>query len=318
MSANLLIMIPMDLLWNPPQAAAWSDFHRRHAGSLQQAWAYGEALRSLGIEVVRVVAHEQGTWRACAQFVARRILGYLSLASCSRGPIFAHDADPASRSDFYRRVRRHLPLKPFRVALYSPNTAVQDWNPTEVKGLQRVLTGYSTVMLDLDLPGDQLRSAMDAKWRNRLVRAESNTGLKIFSQPSRAQMHFLLAREAEQRKRKGFFGLPTDFTLAYVAAHDKPASAFRIIWAEMERKPVASMLFLLHGCTATYHIGWANDSGRDSNAHNVLLWRAMQELPQCGVRWLDLGGVNTRDLAGISRFKLGAGGRVLTLPGTFF
>jgi lipid II:glycine glycyltransferase (peptidoglycan interpeptide bridge formation enzyme) len=311
-------MTPMDLLWNPPQAAAWTDFHRRHDGSLQQAWAYGEALRSLGIEVTRVVAHEQGTWRACAQFIARRVLGYLSLASCSRGPVFADDVDAAWRADFYRRVRRHLPLRPLRVPLFSPNTRVPDWNPAEAQGMQRVLTGYSTVMLDLERPADHLRSDMDPKWRNRLVRAETTQGLKIFSQPSRAQMQFVLAREGEQRKRRGFFALPTDFTLAYVAAHDKPATAFRIVWAEMDRQTVASMLFLLHGSTATYHIGWANQSGRDSNAHNALLWRAMMDLPGCGVRWLDLGGVNTRDLAGISRFKLGAGGQIQTLPGTFF
>ncbi len=308
----------MDLLWNPPQAAAWADFHRQHAGSLQQAWAYGEALKSLGIEVTRVVAHEQGRWCACAQFIARRILGYISLASCSRGPIFADGLSESRRADFYQNVRRNLPLKPLRVPLFSPNTALQNWNPAEIGRLHRVLTGYSTVMVDLDLSAEQLRSDMDAKWRNRLVRGESTPGLKVFSQPSRTQMHFLLAREAEQRKRKGFFGLPTDFTSAYVAEHDKPAAAFRVIWAEIAREPVASMLFLLHGCTATYHIGWANETGRESNAHNVLLWRAMQDLPDSGVRWLDLGGVNTRDLAGISRFKLGAGGHVLTLPGTFF
>jgi lipid II:glycine glycyltransferase (peptidoglycan interpeptide bridge formation enzyme) len=33
---------------------------------------------------------------------------------------------------------------------------------------------------------------------------------------------------------------------------------------------------------------------------------------------LDLGGVNTHDLPGISRFKLGTGGDVLTLAGTYF
>jgi carbamoyltransferase len=33
---------------------------------------------------------------------------------------------------------------------------------------------------------------------------------------------------------------------------------------------------------------------------------------------LDLGGVNTRDLPGISRFKLGTGGQAITLAGTYF
>ena len=41
-------------------------------------------------------------------------------------------------------------------------------------------------------------------------------------------------------------------------------------------------------------------------------------LQQQGVTDLDLGGINTHDLPGISRFKLGTGGRVLTLAGTYF
>jgi lipid II:glycine glycyltransferase (peptidoglycan interpeptide bridge formation enzyme) len=40
-------------------------------------------------------------------------------------------------------------------------------------------------------------------------------------------------------------------------------------------------------------------------------------LQQRGVRLLDLGGVNTQRSAGIARFKLGTGGRVLTLAGTY-
>ena len=35
------------------------------------------------------------------------------------------------------------------------------------------------------------------------------------------------------------------------------------------------------------------------------------------VRWLDLGGIATDRSPGIARFKLGMGGTVATLPGTF-
>jgi lipid II:glycine glycyltransferase (peptidoglycan interpeptide bridge formation enzyme) len=68
---------------------------------------------------------------------------------------------------------------------------------------------------------------------------------------------------------------------------------------------------------ATYHIGWANDAGRELNAHNLLLWRAMQGLRERGIASVDLGGVNTHALPGISRFKLGTGGAVRTLAGTY-
>lgn len=312
------MMLAMEVLWNPLLSQAWARFHHQNAGSLQQAWAYGEALRALGVEVVRAVALENGQWRAAAQFIGRRLLGYISLASCARGPVFDAQTDALWRREFIRRLRTELPVRRLRVPVFSPNQSVLDWDAAQMQGLHRVMTGYSTVMIDLRRPAEGLRADMDGKWRNRLVKAETNANLKVFFQPSRAVSQSLLDEESKQRKSRGFFGLPLEFVDAYIAAHDRPAQAFRVSWAEHNKRLVAGMLFLLHGRVATYHMGWSDDSGRESNAHNILLWRAMQELPACGIDRLDMGGVNTQDLAGISRFKLGAGGQVLTLPGTYF
>jgi lipid II:glycine glycyltransferase (peptidoglycan interpeptide bridge formation enzyme) len=77
------------------------------------------------------------------------------------------------------------------------------------------------------------------------------------------------------------------------------------------------MMFLIHGQAATYQVGWSNQAGRDLNAHNLLLWQAMLELRQRGIKRLDLGGVNTTRSAGLARFKIGTGGQVLKLPGTY-
>jgi lipid II:glycine glycyltransferase (peptidoglycan interpeptide bridge formation enzyme) len=78
------------------------------------------------------------------------------------------------------------------------------------------------------------------------------------------------------------------------------------------------MLFLVHGSTATYHLGWADDAGREHSAHNLLLWQACSLLAERGVQQLDLGGVNTQSNPGLARFKLGAGGRVVTWAGTYW
>jgi lipid II:glycine glycyltransferase (peptidoglycan interpeptide bridge formation enzyme) len=77
------------------------------------------------------------------------------------------------------------------------------------------------------------------------------------------------------------------------------------------------MLFLIHGEAATYQLGWTSDQGRDLHAHNRLLWAAIEELKTRGVRWLDLGGVNTQRSAGVARFKIKTGGRVVTFAGTY-
>jgi lipid II:glycine glycyltransferase (peptidoglycan interpeptide bridge formation enzyme) len=43
----------------------------------------------------------------------------------------------------------------------------------------------------------------------------------------------------------------------------------------------------------------------------------MLELKRRQIRWLDLGGVNTEALPGISRFKFGTGGALTILKGTY-
>ena len=86
----------------------------------------------------------------------------------------------------------------------------------------------------------------------------------------------------------------------------------------MGRDRVAGMLFLIHGEAATYQVGWTNDVGRDQHAHNLILWHGIQELQSRGIRVLDLGGVNTIRSAGIARFKMSTGGKVITYAGSYF
>jgi lipid II:glycine glycyltransferase (peptidoglycan interpeptide bridge formation enzyme) len=87
--------------------------------------------------------------------------------------------------------------------------------------------------------------------------------------------------------------------------------------ADIGRERLAGMLFLIHGQAATYQIGWTTPTGRETNAHHLMLWRGIEELQQRGVRLLDLGGVNTQRSAGMARFKIATGGAVLQLAGSY-
>ena len=90
------------------------------------------------------------------------------------------------------------------------------------------------------------------------------------------------------------------------------------IRADLGRDRVAAMMFLLHGQAATYQVGWTSDAGRDLHAHNLILWKGIEELKERGIRQLDLGGVNTARSAGIARFKMATGGQVRVLAGSYF
>ena len=308
----------MDLKWEQLSQADWEEFHSTQRGALQQAWAYGEALTSLGVNMSRAMVWQEGQLVAIAQFICKRVLGYISLASCMRGPIFHPDLSPTERADIYKRLRQSIPLPRLKVILFSPDRTGEQLEPVETRGMSRVMTGYSTVLLDLTRPLPTLKAQLEGKWRNRLNKVLANAKLRIHVQPSRKRCDWLLGQELAQREAKKFHGLPTDFVHAYIDSSLDPRLAFVVAYADLGKNMVGGMLFLIHGRVASYHTGWADEEGRHLNAHNALLWQAMAYLQEQGIEVLDLGGVNTRDLPGISRFKLGTGGQAITLAGTYF
>jgi hypothetical protein len=305
----------MHILWNQIDYPQWDEAHEALGGALQQDWAYGTSLKTLGIECHRAEVILNGETVALAQFICRRYGFIVGIALCTRGPLWLKPVNDDDKVRIYRELKRSLPLKKPRFALFSPD--ITDERDPSLRKLTRVMTGYSTATIDLTQPPEQLRAAMEGRWRNRLVAAE-RAGLDIiYTGADPADYRWLLEAERAQRTSKNFYGLPLEFVDVYINARAQPEKSALILHAELKTERVAAMLFLIHGSAATYHVGWSNDAGRDTNAHNLLMWQALNALRERGVRKLDMGGINTRQLAGISRFKIGAGGQVVTYAGTF-
>ncbi len=305
----------MHILWDQIDYLQWDQAHVALGGALQQDWAYGTSLKALGVECHRAEVILNGETVALAQFICRRYGFLVGIALCTRGPLWLKPVSADDQAHIYRELKRSLPMSRPRFALFSPD-AIDPGDPS-LKKLTRVMTGYSTVLIDLTQTSEQLRAAKEGRWRNRLVAAE-RSGLNIIQTGANpAQYGWLLEEEQTQRKSKSFYGLPLEFVERYINARAQTTKTTLILHAELNQERVAAMLFLIHGNAATYHVGWSNAVGRDTNAHNLLLWRAFEALRERGVRTLDMGGINTRQLAGISRFKIGAGGRVVTYAGTF-
>ena len=253
-----------------------------------------------------------------AQLAAKRWLGYVYLASCSRGPVWSDAASGEMRRRFYRQIKRTVPAKPWRAVIFSPDSTFEERVEPEWNGMARVMTGYATASLDLRQSLPELRAQMASKWRNRLQKSELDSSLQVSVEASIEHCEELLRNEESQRRTRGFDGLPVGFVRAYIQAHAQPQSAYVMSWAQQQKQTIASMLVLLHGATATYHMGWANETGRKSNAHNLLMWRLIGHLKAHGINQFDLGGINNSDLPGITRFKLGTGAAARVLAGTYF
>ncbi len=301
--------------WGPHDAPAWDAAHAAAGGSLQQDWAYGDAMLSLLVPVLRARLDIDGEPAALAQLLVRRWGRLGAVALCSRGPLWLRAIGPDDKARAYRAMKRSLPLPGLRFLMVTPDEAAGV--PNGLSPLRRVMTGLSTVTLDLTQDTDLLRAGFDVRWRNRLSTGE-RSGLdiqRVGTNPN--QFRWLVEADMAQRAGKGLSGLPAPFFERYALTRTPPGKALLTLRADAGRDRVAAMMFLVHGNAATYEIGWTTDKGRDLHAHNLILWNAMQMLKSQGIRLLDLGGVNTQRSAGLARFKLGTGGRVLTLAGTY-
>jgi hypothetical protein len=313
----------MHIRWNAIQQSEWEQLQAPYITALQQDWAYGASFQAMGLDCHRAQVIKEGKTIALAQFICRRYLGVLGVALCTRGPVWLEELSALEQQKIYRELKRSCPLPKPRWLIFSP-ALTEHYHPSLV-GLTRVMTGYSTVQIDLTKTNAQLRAACEGRWRNRLVAAERENLEIVRNTDSALEIQWLLEEERTQRLQKNFHGLPTHFIEHYHAARADPSTTLLMLHAESHQPTphkennhrIAAMLFLLHGSTATYHLGWTNAEGRAKHAHNLLMWRAFEELRTLGIHTLDLGGINTRSLAGISRFKIGTGGQIVTYAGAY-
>jgi lipid II:glycine glycyltransferase (peptidoglycan interpeptide bridge formation enzyme) len=306
----------MKVRWEDLDLTAWDAAHAAAAASLQQDSAYGVAMQKMGVPVLRAQVEVDGVRVAYAQFIVRRFGKLGAVALCTRGPIWLTPLTPKEESAVYAELKKTIPLQGLRFVLFTPE--IPQGQPHGLHPWRRVMTGMSTVMIDLTPSMEELRAQLDRRWRHRLVGGEASemTIHRVGTNPG--QFRWVLEAEMQQRSDKGLEGLPLDFFEHYVASRPNPAKTILTLRADMGRDRIAAMMFLIHGEAAIYHVGWTTEQGRDYHAHNLILWKAMEELKSRGIRRLDLGGVNTIRSAGIARFKMSTGGDVLTLAGTYF
>ena len=274
-------------------------------------------MKTLGVHVLRAWVTRDGAPVALAQFIVRYFVGQLaSMALCSLGPVWLAPVTAKEKERIYQTLKKTIPLNKLRVVLFTP--AEEAGADLGLSPWRKVMTGQSSVMLDITKSLPDLRTGLDKRWRHRLGGAENSdlTIHRVGTNPG--QYRWLLDADMQQREQRGLSGLPLQFFDLYSQSRQQPSKNMLTIRADIARDRVAGMLFLIHGEAATYQVGWTSDVGRDQHAHNLILWHGIEELQVRGVRVLDLGGVNTIRSAGIARFKMSTGGKVITYAGSYF
>lgn len=174
--------------------------------------------------------------------------------------------------------------------------------------------GYQTLWWDLDIDQDTARENLKGNWRGGLHKAE-NTDLMVEWDAQGAFYKSVKAIYAADKAVKGYGGVSPKL-LDHLATFSTSENPMIIGKAVFKGEDVAAVIFLKHGRSATYQIGWSLEEGRKTNAHHLLLWQGRSVLKEYGVRELDLGGIND-DAIGIKKFKEGTNAKISKLVGHY-
>lgn len=255
---------------------------------LQQSPVYAGAVGRLG---ARVRWLDLGCGRA---LVLQR--GRLQIVL--RGPVW----QPGGTEGEHLRALRRLARWP-GVTVVTPEEDLRGF------GLIPLVTPmhHAVWELERDLRPD-LRQGMARNWRNHLAQAE-RAGTRV-RHGDRGTLDRLIAAEAGMRDARRYRALPAGFLGAL------PESALRIWEWRQAGAMQAAMVFIRHGGSATYHMAWGSDMARRASVHHLMLTRAAEALADEGVRWLDLGSLDTDRAPGLARFKLGTGAGLKRLGAT--
>ncbi|MFY0621270.1 MAG: GNAT family N-acetyltransferase [Pelagimonas sp.] len=270
---------------------------------LPQSPEYARACKAMGLELRLCKRETGGDINLLWQVQSRKlpVLGRVDMVS--RGPVGREPADVARWLERWDRWHDGRPML--------LNADGMQASALKRAGFFPLMTPATLAMLDLG-EHNEMRAGLHQKWRNRLNRAEA-LRVKV-TRHALSDGHWVLHRELEQAKTKGYRGLPPAFSACYARANPGQAVVFE---ARHNKELVAAAVVLRHGRMATWQIGHSTDQGRKVNAMNAVLWQMMGWLADQGHDTLDLGIINSDDAAGLARFKLGTGARAHRLAGTW-
>ncbi|MDR3356682.1 MAG: peptidoglycan bridge formation glycyltransferase FemA/FemB family protein [Spirochaetaceae bacterium] len=177
-----------------------------------------------------------------------------------------------------------------------------------------------TVLIDLSLSHDQILAGMKPKWRynirlggkkTRAFRADAD-GLDVF---------YDLFTETARRDRISIHGI-SYYKRLFETAAAKTGMELRLYLAESEHKPLAALVTLFRGNTATYLYGASSGEKRNLMGSYALQWHAMRDAKDAGCTVYDLFGIPPdaspgHPMAGLYLFKTGFGGRIIHRPGSW-
>ena len=285
-------------------------------GSFMQSWEWGEMQLSFGLPVWRLIVEDDDAWAGVALVIERKVLFGRCWLYVPQGPLYG------SEPRVWRLVNDKLrELGASQKAIFVRcDPIITQENGNDVLLLQsgwlkseREVQPRHTLMVDLTQSEDQLLEQMRQKTRYNIRLAQRKGVTVRFSQAKGDVENFLeLTREVESRGLFRYHPAHYYRTMLEVLG---PHGLLEIGVAEMEGTVLAVHLLLKFGKRVTYGHGASLAGKRELMGPHLLQWESIKRAKEQGYLTYDFFGVaadqsdSDHPWAGITRFKLGFGGK---------
>lgn len=275
-------------------------------GAFLQSWEWGEFQRQLGRKVVRV-DHVSQEGRTIAQAIQMplpfgQFYWYIPKGPNGNAPIeFQTDV-----------LRSELPG-----AIFMRLEPADAGSMLQVKDVQP----STTMMLNLERGEDELLAGMKSKTRYNIRLSERKGVISKVVGLDRFEDFIRLMEQTA--KRDQFLAWPHAYYRTLLETLEGGEARAFIAMAFYEDRPLVGNIIVDFQDTRTYLYGASSNLHRNVMAPYHLHWFLIQDAVKKGFKTFDFWGVAPEDasddhrLKGVTRYKAGFGGDVVSMPGTF-
>lgn len=185
---------------------------------------------------------------------------------------------------------------------------------SSLKHSKKTIQPMRTVIVDLNLTEEELLSKMHHKTRYNIRLAEKK-GLKLEESENVKDFWKLLKKTAKNDNfsthSQGYYEKLIGFFSA-----DKELKT-KMVFEMSEGKALSGAILLTFGDTVYYLHGAMDRDYKNWMAPYLMHWEIIKWAKAQGYHYYDFWGIDAKRWPGVTRFKLGFGGREVEYPGSF-
>ena len=315
----------------------WNELVTKQGSNFMQSWEWGEFRQKNGIAIFRLRINFQESKKPFGVQIEKRKL------SLSKSYLYLSGANfPYSLSALKLLLQQikniaekekaiFLKIEPLREIAKKKTDQLINLGFIKAKNIQP----KNSLILDITRPEEELFQSFHHKHRYN-IRLAQRKGIKIRAARDNKDFEefYQLIKKTDRRKETKSFPkkyYKELFLLSQKRAvtSSEPSLRIRFLLAFRGSQPIAGMVIIIWNRRATYLIGASDYQYRQYMAPHLLQWEAIKLAKDLGAQEYDFWGIIRKDSflsekeferhpwAGITRFKQGFGGKIVSYPGAY-